>query len=181
MMTGKRKKALKWVVIPIPILLFVVFAPRFFFVQTRITNELNQKLFDDVWLGPSPLESLEIVDYRGRWFSVYVKLKLSKEEYNRLKQKFFQSGGATSSKDFTKEIVGDTGRYLYNPNRFFSELSVINNVKRRYKTQSMDLDDYEELIILISAHDGWIPFITHGGYYVLEKENGGNCFLYIYA
>ena len=182
-MTKKRKRLLFWTVVPMSAIVFAVFAPHFLFQQTRVSAELKQTVLDGVRLE-APLENVIIVDYKGRWFSMYAKLDLSLDEYNQLKQIFLQAQIIATNKNFTGEIPTEMSRYHYNPDLFASMLAVMKNVKHRYSAKSMNLDDYEELLITDRLYRKVYFFIagtTGENHYVLAKEKNGNCYLYICA
>jgi len=157
----------------------IMLSPRFLFQQARITRELSLTIesipLDISW------EGVKTIDYRGRWSSMYAKLELSTEKYEQVKQRFLQFAGSDTSKDFADEVLSEDSKYLYNPTRFGTMLSVMNNVKDMGGYSSMKLDEYEELIIMDTTYGKMVFFAGTSGArtYVLVKENGGNCYLYI--
>ena len=158
---------------------FVALSPRFIFVKAGITRELNLTIeavpLDISW------EGIEIVDYRGRWGSMYAKLELSPEKYEQVQQKFLLFYGSKTNRDFSGEISNGESRYEYDEASFSSMLMVINRVKDRGAYHSMNLDDCEELLIIDTTY-GKMVFLagtTGSRRYILAKEGGGNCYLYI--
>ena len=166
----RKKMLLLIAIVSTPLIAFSVFAPRFLFRDIRVSYELGQTLLNNVSLDVS-LEDTKIIDSLGHWANMYVKLELLTEEFERLKRNFIKTGGAAYNKDFP-----------HDPKYFESHLSIMKNVKKMYGYKSMSIDNYNELFILMSVRGKLIPFATTSEiYYVLIKENSGNCYLYICA
>ena len=173
-----KKNKLVLVIIPTLLIVIGVLAPRFMFRQTRISHELSRRVDFNIHLDISS-KDVEIVDFRGRWSSMYAKLELSEELYDLVKQRFLIDAGTTSDKDYTKEVINEQFSYRYSAEFFLSSLSSLNRAKRNGGLQSMNLDGYKELFIVEAMYGKW--FTTGGTSYVLVKENNGNCFLYLYS
>ena len=168
-----------WIIIPSSAIIFTIFTPRFIFQKTRVSHELNHIIESGVRLEIS-LDDAKIIDYCGRWFSMYTKLELSFDKYEQVKKKLLLVAGTVSNKDFTED-VDEKSKYTYSAKSFQQYLSVINNVKSRHEN-SMNLENYDELLMLTQTRAIEIPFIwgtTGGVHYVLIKEDNGSCYLYI--
>ena len=172
------KKKIFLLIIPTSLIAFATVAPSFLFRQTRISYEINRRVDFSIQLDISS-KGVRIVDFYGRWFSMYAKLELPAEEYDKVKQIFLLNAGTTANKDFAREIIGEQSKYQYDNERFLSDLSNIQRAKHRKGLQSMNLDDYKEIFIAEAMYGVW--FSTGGTSYVLVKENNENCFLYIYS
>ena len=173
MMTKKRKKLLLWAIIPSALFVFFVFTPR-----VRVSHELSRIIEAGLRLDISS-KDVKIIDYHGRWSGMYAKLELSMDKYDQVKQRFLLNAGTASNKDFEDEIISEESKYRYDFKYFSSQLSFMNSVKHSGGFQSMNLDDYEEMLIMGTLYGAW--FTTGGTEYVLVKENSGNCYLYVWS
>ena len=178
----KKKKLTLITIISLPVIFTVitVIAVRPTFLKNRLSDELNEIIENGVRLDLL-LENTEIVEYRKAQSSIYTKLKLPIDEYDYLKQRLLLIGGTASDKDYSDEVHNEESRYCYNSDCFLSLLSVINNLMHRREVSTLNLDAYEELLItsrLLSVYSGFMSGTTGEAYYVLVKENSGNCYLY---
>ena len=174
----RKKKLALLVVIPVFLIVLAIFTQRFLFREARISHELNI-IIEGIALDIS-WEGVKIIEYRGRWSSMYTKLELSIEKYDQVKRRFLLFEGTVSNKDFENDILREQSRYSYNEVRFLSELSTMNKrINRLSWLKSMNLDDYEELLLLETTYGKLIGMTTGGRFYVLGKENSGNYYLYI--
>jgi len=144
-----------------------------------ISHELN------ITIEAIPLEiswdGVRIADFRGRWDNMYAKLELSKDKYEQVKQRFLLFSGSETNKDFSDEILSEESRYSYNPSIFHSMLSAVKNTKKIADYYSMNIDEFEELIIMETTYGkmGFLTGATGSRHYVLVKERSGECYLYI--
>ena len=173
------KKVLLIITILAVAIVFIVLSPRFLFKQARISNELNIKVeaipLDISW------EGIRIADYRGRWDSMYAKLELTPEKYDQVKQRLLLFYISMTNKDFADEILSEESTYSYDPTGFYYSLRATNNAKNMSGYHSLNLDDYEELIIMdtMYAKHNFIFGTTGSRRFILVKESNGNCYLYI--
>ena len=158
----------------------IIFAPRFLFRKARISAELNSIVEAGVRIGIS-IEDASILDYYGRWNSMYVKLELPTEKYDQVKRNMLLLEGTATSKDFSGEISIEESGYRYDSNYFHTLLSVISNAKKMGEYNSMNLNDNDEILIMDTTYRKIVFFVgtTGARNYVLVKGNRGNCYLYI--
>jgi len=175
-MTKNKCKTLLWVLIPALIIVFAIISPQFLFRQTRISYELNKRVDFSAQLDINS-NDVEIVDFRGRWFNMYAKLRITMTNYDHVKQRFLLNPGTVSNKDFAGEIMNFQSGYHYDEKSFRSELSVVKNAKHLNGLLSMNLDEYEELLIVDAMYGKW--FTTGGTFYILVKETNVDYFLYV--
>jgi len=173
------KKVLLIITILAVAIVFIVLSPRFLFRQARISHELSIR--EEVIPLDESREGIRIADYRGRWDSMYAKLELTPEKYDQVKQRLLMFYGSKTNKDFTDEILSEESMYSYDPTGFYYSLRYTNNAKNMRGYHSLNLDDYEELIIMQTTYAKYV-FIygtTGGKTFILAKESNGNCYLYI--
>ena len=181
-MWENRKKVLLWIVIITTVFVVFVIALHFLVRNTRISNELNQKLLGGGRLETS-LANVRIIEYNKRPSRMYIKLEPTTVEYERLKQQFLQSSATTSNKDFTADISSEESNYFYDPERYIYDSSIMDSIKNNWAYTSMNLDYCDELLLSSSLrpkeslYSGTTGFV----YYALAKESNGDCYLYIIA
>jgi len=175
-MTKKKWKILLWVLVPLSLIVFALISPQFLFRQTRISYELNKRVDFSAQLDINSRD-VEIVDFQGRWYSMYGKLRITMKDYDHVKKRFLLNSGTVSNKDFAGEIMNLQSGYHYDEKGFHSVLSVVKNAKRVEGLLSMNLDDYEELLIVDAMYGKW--FTTGGTFYILVKENNVDYFVYV--
>ena len=176
----KKKKWILFAIIPIyavvaATIVLIVRSPKY-----RVSSELKNIIKDEVRLG-NLLENSEIVEYREFRPIAYAKLKLPIEEYNFLKQRFLSDHATDTDKDYSDEILNGDSSYRYHSASFLSQLKTMNNIRQRHELDSMNLDDYEELLFMfrfVAVHPTPFTGTTGEANYILVKENDGNCYLY---
>jgi len=179
----QEKKGMLLIIAAILVVLitFLIPAPQFLFREIRITNEINRL---NRYTGVNELERISLKDFKiadchGSWSSIYAKLELNESDYERLKWILLDCSGTTTHKDYSDEITNEASRYNYDPSGFSWLLRNMNRIKRAYNYSSINLDDYEELLILDVIYGKW--FSSGTTIYALTKENDGKHYLYIFA
>ena len=164
------------------VVVLAVFAPRFLFRQARISHELSRAIAYGESLEIA-LSDTRIIDYWGRWENIYVKLELPPETYEQAKQRFLLFSSTASDKDYTEEIQSGASQYEYSEREFDFLLRMVVNSKKRNERHSMNLDEYQELMIMEHLYGTiWRGMMTTGAtVYLLVKENSGAHYLYIYS
>ena len=173
------------VVILLSVAAFIVFSPRFIFRSRIIASELNQAFQAGKGLDLS-LDDVRIADYQGRWvslyISLYIKLELTAEKYEEMKLRLLLFNGTVSNKDFSDLVADTASKYRFDYGDFRTWHRVLNNMKRICEFHSMDLDDFEEMLVQETYYGKRISLTEYTSgtrTYVLIKENSGSYFLYI--
>jgi len=173
------KKLILIVIIVVSIVFGIMFTPHFLFRRTSIHNSINEVLDAGVSLGLSE-NDYTVVDFRGRWTSMYIKLELTLEAYNHAKQQMLLSSWTASSRDFTEYIQSEESRYRYSSRDFDFTLSLMRRRETTRKINSMNLNDFEEMLIIEMTDAKAVLFGGTTGFrsYVLVHEMNGNYCLY---
>ena len=178
MKTIKKKRLLICLLISMLIIALVVFAPRFLYRQARISYELTQrvdfKLDIDVYSN-----TVRIVDFRGRWLSMYAKVYIPPEMYDQIKEEFIKCVRVTPNNTCDEELDESSDNYFYDGESLLSKLSRVNRMRQQSGLQSMNLNDYEVLFIAEAMYGAW--FTTGGTIYILVKETSNDIYLYIWS
>jgi len=174
-----RKKLLLKIVILSLLIGIAALTSHFLYRNVRIQGALNDIIEEGVSLELST-EDVNVVDYRSRTGSTYIKFELTPEIYDYIKHKLLLLSGTETNTDFTADLVSEESGYRFNSDRFLSELSIIKNIKSMGKYHSMNIDEYKELLTMDTtyAKDTFLGGTTGSRRYILVKEDSGNHYLY---